>query len=508
MYRILIVDDEKIERRGIQFLLKKIGIELEVREAQNGQEALEILQNYDAHILFTDVKMPFMDGLTLLHKIMPKCSNIKTVVFSGFSEFEYARAALQLGVKNYILKPVDPKEFEETILEIIEELDKEKTMQEQKEKEEDFMREHILSSLLNGISLEKLKHKVKKEENFHFLSKIKRLFFIEFTDEFFNKIVVNFQEELKEMLDMDFYYLNLSPSQCLIVQKDGSEQGVEEIGKRIWDIIKEKFDRKPYIAISDQIQSSEQIVTEFDALELLMEQKFYEPKQYIFTKSEQSMLGGVIEQINDDILLKQMKQDLHMKDMERLKEHFQMLCEKYREKKDFSQVYIKFIFSSLLKDIYHVLPAEKEAEFQKDIDCLYRADKFQRVMEIIDRTIGYLEEEFGNIKEKYHGEIDTIIQYIEQHYGEELGVDTLADVVHMTPSYLSYLFKKETGKNLCKYIKGYRMEIAKDKLENTKEKIVDIGCLVGYPNVSYFCSSFREHYGISPQKYRERNIRK
>lgn len=510
MYRILIVDDEKIERRGIQFLLKKMGIEIEVREAQNGQEALQILESYDAHILFTDVKMPFMDGLTLLQHIMPKRPNLKTVVFSGFSEFEYARTALQLGVKNYILKPVDPKEFEETIVEIIEELNKEKMIQERKVKEEDFKREHILSSLLHGTSMEKLKEKIKNEDNFKFLNEIKRLFFIEFTNEFFNKIVISFQEVLEDNLAFDFYYLNLSPSQCLILQKNGLELEVEQIGKMIWDIIRENFDMKPYIAISDEILSMEEIIIEFEKLELLMEQKFYEPKQYIFMKSQQATSGGVIEQINDDILLKQMKQDLQMKDMESLREHFQTLCEKYREKKDFSQVYIKFIFSSLLKDIYQVLPAERETEFQKDIDCLYRADKFQNVMEIIDRTIQYLEDEFQNVKEKSHEEINRIVHYIENHYGEELGVDSLADVVHMTPSYLSYLFKKETGKNLCKYIKMYRMEIAKDKLENTSEKIVDIACTVGYPNVSYFCSSFREYFGISPQKYRDslgRNVR-
>lgn len=73
----------------------------------------------------------------------------------------------------------------------------------------------------------------------------------------------------------------------------------------------------------------------------------------------------------------------------------------------------------------------------------------------------------------------------------------------MAPSYLSSVFKKETGLNLSKFIKAYRMERAKDMLENTTSKILDISIACGYPNVSYFCSSFREFYGVSPQKYRE-----
>ena len=78
----------------------------------------------------------------------------------------------------------------------------------------------------------------------------------------------------------------------------------------------------------------------------------------------------------------------------------------------------------------------------------------------------------------------------------------LAEKVCLAPSYLSNLFKKETGQNLSKFIKEYRMNKAKQMLEETYEKIVDISNAVGYPNVSYFCQSFREYFGVSPQKYR------
>ena len=79
----------------------------------------------------------------------------------------------------------------------------------------------------------------------------------------------------------------------------------------------------------------------------------------------------------------------------------------------------------------------------------------------------------------------------------------LADMVYLAPSYLSSLFKKETGQNLSKYIKQYRMEKAKELLTGTNMKIVNISEQVGYPNVSYFVQSFREYFGISPQKFRD-----
>ena len=244
------------------------------------------------------------------------------------------------------------------------------------------------------------------------------------------------------------------------------------------------------------------LAKEFENLELLMENKFYQSEQHVFVEEEEGN-NNLLAQINDDILLKQIRQDLRMKDIESLKEHFERLCEKYRNRQDFSQVYIKFIFSSLLKDFYKNLPKERENEFNKDIDRLYRAEQFSTVMEIINGTIHYLEEEFLSSPSNLHKEVEMIKEYIANHYGEEISVDQLADMVHMAPSYLSHLFKKETGQNLSKYIKSYRMEQAKEKLEKTKEKIVTISCEVGYPNVSYFCQSFREYFGVSPQKYRD-----
>ena len=94
MIRILIVDDEKIERNGIKFLLKQLHMEAQIREAVNGVKALEALEEEPADILLTDIKMPFMDGLTLAENVVEKYPQTKMVIFSGYGEFEYARKAI------------------------------------------------------------------------------------------------------------------------------------------------------------------------------------------------------------------------------------------------------------------------------------------------------------------------------------------------------------------------------------------------------------------------------
>ena len=122
MYKILIVDDEAIERRCISFILENSKYSLEIEEAENGQKAYERLQEKEFDILFSDVKMPFMDGIELVsvaHKLQP---DLQMVIFSGYGEFEYAKKAMASGVSNYVLKPVDPAEFENTLNLLVEKI--------------------------------------------------------------------------------------------------------------------------------------------------------------------------------------------------------------------------------------------------------------------------------------------------------------------------------------------------------------------------------------------------
>lgn len=108
----------------------------------------------------------------------------------------------------------------------------------------------------------------------------------------------------------------------------------------------------------------------------------------------------------------------------------------------------------------------------------------------------------GRVGHCYIKKLKVLSNISNDHYGEELSVEMLAEKVYMAPSYLSHIFKKETGLNLSRFIKNYRMEMAKKKLETTHEKIVTISYSVGYQNVSYFCQNFREYFGVTPQKFR------
>lgn len=106
MYKILIVDDESIEREGISFLIEKYKLPLEVAQATNGKTALEYMRTHPIDILLTDVKMPQMDGLELARHTFEKYPDVRILVFSAYGEFEFAKKAMAAQAVSYLLKPI------------------------------------------------------------------------------------------------------------------------------------------------------------------------------------------------------------------------------------------------------------------------------------------------------------------------------------------------------------------------------------------------------------------
>lgn len=123
MYKILIADDKKIERNGIKMLIKRFNLPFETAEAKNGDEALEYIKNNNIDILFTDIRMPFVDGLELVAQAKKIHPGIKSIIFSAYSDFEYTKRAIENKCDHYMLKPIDIDEFLEVMYKVIMELE-------------------------------------------------------------------------------------------------------------------------------------------------------------------------------------------------------------------------------------------------------------------------------------------------------------------------------------------------------------------------------------------------
>ncbi len=107
-----------------------------------------------------------------------------------------------------------------------------------------------------------------------------------------------------------------------------------------------------------------------------------------------------------------------------------------------------------------------------------------------------------------HGKVRFICDYIAAHYQEEISLESLSEIAFIHPDYLSRIFKKETGMNLSKYIKTFRMNKARRLLLTTQQKVSAISNMVGYQNCAYFIRTFTETFGTSPEKYRQKQAQK
>ena len=124
MLKALIVDDEGIERRGIAALINRLSLPYETKAASNGEDALELLRQERFDVLLTDIRMPFMDGLSLTHEARRLYPELYIIIFSAYADFTNAQRAMQENVTRYLLKPVNVLEFKDVMTEVAEKIEK------------------------------------------------------------------------------------------------------------------------------------------------------------------------------------------------------------------------------------------------------------------------------------------------------------------------------------------------------------------------------------------------
>lgn len=504
MLKILIVDDEFIERDGIIFLINKFSFDLDIKECSDGEEALKYMKENSIDILFTDVKMPFMDGLELSTNAKTLYPDLKVVIFSGFGEFEYAKKAISLGVSNYILKPINQIEFKNTIEKVIQEVEQEKQEKQKKELRIFSEKEHVLLKIINGTTIEDLKEKFGLETYMNFINQYKQMILMEFDNDFFHNNQ-GFIKEIQSNMEIKTDYLNLNPQQSIFFLFDAMDESIlKNICMKIHNRIVKDYEVKCYFAISNLLTSPYTISEEYSNIEQIMEQRFFISNKYVFCENLEIPLELTDEKF-DDTMFKNIQHDIKVKDFYSLRKHVDFLIKKFSAKNTFSQIYVKFILSNIYQSIYKEIQKVSEVDLNGKIDKIYYSRTIQEISEILDNSINKMEKQFSKQSFNDRHEIDLVKSYIYENYGSDLSLERLAEYIYMTPSYLSSIFKKETGMGINSFMKNYRMEKAKDMLENTNIKIKNIGNLVGYSNTSYFCQSFREFYGLTPEKYRQRD---
>lgn len=504
MRSVLIVDDERIEREGIAALLQMGNYNLEILEAVNGKEALTILKEKKPEILLSDIRMPFMDGIELTRQAKIMNPDMAVVIFSGFSDFNYAKEAIRNGVLEYILKPVDPQEFKNVMDSVMSYLDKKKQNEEAMQKNQEFLGQYFLHKFIhNGKS--EIMDDAMKILDVSWWNRTGRMLLLNGDDGFFENYDGDFEQMLTEELPFSFHYLNYDSDSSILCFEQNVKVDFQILAKHIFEFVEKSCGRQIYIAVSSQLEGKEAIPQGMKELESLMENRYYRTDQWIFMPDTNWENKENYELPLE--MVEKMEEDIRLHDIAHLWEHYNKFM-KYKEYgAGFSYIYMNFVCTNLIKSMYTQMdyPVEK---YSNVIEKMFHVENIQEVAEALEETIHLFEQKLFSVKNSNRSEVEKVKSYIYAHYQEDINLEFLSAEVYLSPGYMSYIFKKETGEGLAQFIRKFRLEKAKELLCTTNKKIVQVCAETGFTNPSYFCKSFREYYGCSPNRFRKNEIQR
>ena len=533
LYRILLADDEEEVRKGIirKMDWERLGF-LVAGDAENGEDALEKIEQLKPDVVMTDIRMPYMDGLTLAAKIRQKYPSIKILIFSGFDDFEYAQQAIKLKVTEYILKPVNVEELTEILNRVRESLDEEieqrrnvRLLRESYQNSLPILRELFLNDLVRGNVLAREVSPKLEEYEIDLLGARKWL-----------AAVVNVEPEERA----EGQPLSRQQEQKLI--PISVRQLVEDNlkgyfrftifnstgGLTILTAIDEHNTQTGFIDLLGNICKEVRRILE---VTVTIGVGYNSPRLEEMGKSYQSALdalgykaivgaGGTIY-INDMEPVSLGKLQLEEKDEAEL------------------EAQIKFGTRETIESAVRTLAAQMEDAKvharQYQVYMLSLAGCITRLMQQYDMDLrqifdgdggfmrflgnGQSREEFTEwlidtacqINEAMNRRRDTATRqvieeakrYIHEHYQEpELSVEMICRQLHMSPAYFSTMFRKETGKTYVAYLTEVRLNKAVELLNETNDKTYVIARKVGYQEQNYFSYVFKKKFGVSPTKFR------
>lgn len=515
MYRILVVDDEKKEREGIALLIKRYHFDFEVTLAQNGEEALGLLEKTEFDVLLTDIKMPHMNGIQLIEEARRRNQDLICIIYSAYGEFEYAQNAISLGVTEYLLKPIRLDLFEKLFQEVItlcEEKEKQKELENRLYQEHmewmDYQKKKKFLSFLDGGFEEE------KDEEFIEFSKYWciPLLISEYSN-LFSRRWEAYERELRDILEDECTVINIDDNLTILLllkplKREGKNQkepgrkdsfDILEKCKKIADISRKKYQTDVFIIIGNGVNSGEALKREYEQMKAQLDYQFFMSESTIFMQNELYYPRKEHDMI--PLYLERIYNCTKVGDLKNVRREFEKMFDYLESQKGFSSIYIKYTFTDAIKKMYDY--ADTNDRLMEFMDRIYYAKSVEDVRKIISDVIDIIgEKASGQGKESHLVQMTKRIIY--ERYGDcNLGVAVIANELGVSAAYLSSLFKMETGTNLSKFITGFRIDKSKELLRQSNLKVNDIAKQVGYVNLSYYSSLFRNMEGCSPGQYRE-----
>lgn len=497
--RILLVDDDHNERDGLRFLIEREKYPLTIIEASNGKRALEIIREETIDILLADIRMPYMDGLELSAIVHEEFPETKIIIFSAYGEFEYAKKAMQAKAVNYLLKPIDVQEFCKVLGNTISKCKEDKILAEQRKQRIQADKTLRWINLLTGKQpMTAETFDILKNQGYPIGEKI-TLIHMETQGDFFSAAEPEVMDCLTDYVQGRYVYVNMYPNSSYVVLfGDRSRAELQQICEHLKGCAEET---EIAFFIDDVPFDLTGLAQRVRKIEDIRRQMFIWNAETVFLSDLSELMNSGFSDV--EMLWGQTSRAIMSRNKTIILTHVNDLLDSMASHNLLSTAYIHHIFCDLLGKVYTEYGYSNNQRILNAVHQLGRCRSKQELMTLISSAIDDVRQ-ITATKQDVSAVVQKVKVIIKNRYNEDISLDILADEVGFAPAYLSYVFKKETGENIIKFLTDYRMEKAKQLLDEGTLKIVQIAKQCGYDNQSYFNRLFKNAYGMTPKQYREK----
>ena len=517
MYTLLVADDELFTRKGI---IKKIDIDPSgistILEARDGKEGLAIAQYTSVDIVLSDVRMPRMDGIHMCQEIRNLYPDCVIIFLSGYSDKEYLRSAISMQALQYIDKPVETQALQEALNQAVSYCNE---LRYSRYFVKEANRKRLARFLLarpvsNGQLPVLLSESGQSYEDFRdSLTVIFR--FLPGPDSSNEKLGFhNMLEQCQEIISetirdkhLPFLITDYRENNLVIHLLSTPDRMVSAFSKVFWENLMKEISEKiaefpHFISIGPLVASPEEIYLSYNAAAINLQTLFYAGSNSLSFAEEMPSDSYSLSQE----LLDAMKQAVHDKDTDKSFALLEELEQGFRSHPGTLISNTKENFYRLLSWLVSYTKNKAGTDALETENYLWELIHSANTLDdLLTFTRNYLSLSFKALKSPGGTSVSSLIKQlvIDNYRNPDLDIQFLSDKLSLSISYLSYLFKKEVGVSLIKYITMTRLDKAKELLLSGNMKIAEVAAKVGYQNYSYFNITFKNNVGISPAQFRE-----
>lgn len=501
MYTVLLVDDE---RAVCESLLQSIhwqqyGVD-SVLTASDGLQALEVLSDHAVDLLITDIRMPRMDGLSLLKTVRSTYPDTHCIILSAYEEFEYAQKAMQLGVENYLLKPFETEEMEESIERALDNIYASRKISDR------LFRNNIFTRWVNRtIATNELAER----------ANLLRLNL--YLPEYCAVILRKKQTSLSLSSFCQHCVEHLSGNYDMHHFKDDNEDHVFIIGGGqihpdqivsgfSAEASKKKLSHLISLSVGCIVANADDVPDSYQSARKMIDDVALRPTQSTSPLDLVVLMDDQHSAQDETSLIQQLTLLFQNQETEQTSEKFSEFIKQLSTMaREVSLQTVQTLLShSLLKLFMQEFPNQPEAQEQLN-------NRIRMTRSITDSDAFFTDLpdllEFSNMLHRYyvnqmHPLIQAAIHYIHTQYAESISIPEFCAQAKVSSPYLGYLFKKETGYFFNNYLTQHRIYCSIPLLLDTDLRINDIATQVGFTSASYYITRFKQQLGLSPIKYR------